>query len=39
MIFKDNYNKFLGINPMGLSAPRDKSFEIIALYPVEKYSN
>ena len=30
------YNKFLGMNPMGLSAPCDDSLDIIAFHPVKK---
>ena len=30
------YNKFQGINPMGLSAPWTYSLEIIALHPVKE---
>ena len=32
---KDNQNQLLGIDPMGLSAPRSDSLEIIALYQVK----
>ena len=35
LFVKDNQNKLLGINPMGLTAPRADFFEIIALHPVK----
>ena len=32
----DSKNKFLGVNPIGLSSTRDKSLDIIALQTVNK---
>ena len=36
LFVKENCNKLLGINPMGLSEPRSDCLEIIAVQPVKK---
>ena len=36
IFFQDNKNKFIGINPIGLIAPRVYSLEIFILQPVKR---
>ena len=37
LFYKNNWNKFLGINPMGLSDPKEDSLEIIAFQTVKNW--